>query len=168
MSKLQANSYSLPACQEVDPACGQAVPVHFHQPCHSLLILITKLNALTVSTFIIQNWLYSALLSLLLSCALCRYVHGDVKPENFLLGPPDSPRANKLYVVDLGLGKHCYLACRYAALSFNQFWYPVALRFGLLSGRQKDRHSCTCLAFLEGDKTVSSSKKNQLIQIKTH
>ncbi len=35
---------------------------------------------------------------------LCRYVHGDVKPENFLLGPPDSPRANKLYVVDLGLG----------------------------------------------------------------
>ncbi|DBB13465.1 hypothetical protein WJX82_005200 [Trebouxia sp. C0006] len=31
------------------------------------------------------------------------YVHGDVKPENFLLGPPDSPRANKLYVVDLGL-----------------------------------------------------------------
>ena len=34
-----------------------------------------------------------------------RYVHGDVKPENFLLGPPDTPRANKLYVVDLGLGK---------------------------------------------------------------
>ena len=49
-------------------------------------------------------------------CALCRYVHGDVKPENFLLGPPDSPRANKLYVVDLGLGMHCYLACCYPAL----------------------------------------------------
>lgn len=35
----------------------------------------------------------------------CRYVHGDVKPENFLLGPPDSARANKLYCVDLGLGE---------------------------------------------------------------
>lgn len=33
----------------------------------------------------------------------CRYVHGDVKPENFLLGPPESPRARKLYLVDLGL-----------------------------------------------------------------
>ena len=35
---------------------------------------------------------------------LCgRYVHGDVKPENFLLGPPDTPKANRLYLVDLGL-----------------------------------------------------------------
>ena len=32
-----------------------------------------------------------------------RYVHGDVKPENFLLGPPDTPKANRLYLVDLGL-----------------------------------------------------------------
>jgi len=32
-----------------------------------------------------------------------RYVHGDVKPENFLLGPPDTPLAKKLYLVDLGL-----------------------------------------------------------------
>lgn len=39
-----------------------------------------------------------------ISLHLYRYVHGDVKPENFLLGPPDSPRANKLYIVDLGLG----------------------------------------------------------------
>ena len=31
------------------------------------------------------------------------YVHGDVKPENFLLGPPGSPHSNKLYLVDLGL-----------------------------------------------------------------
>jgi len=31
------------------------------------------------------------------------YVHGDVKPENFLLGPPGSPNSNKLYLVDLGL-----------------------------------------------------------------
>jgi serine/threonine protein kinase len=32
------------------------------------------------------------------------YVHGDVKPENFLLGPPGTPDEKKLFLVDLGLG----------------------------------------------------------------
>lgn len=36
---------------------------------------------------------------------ISRYVHGDVKPENFLLGPPDTALSKKLYLVDLGLGK---------------------------------------------------------------
>lgn len=36
---------------------------------------------------------------------LCRYVHGDVKPENFLLGLPGTPEEKKLFLVDLGLGK---------------------------------------------------------------
>ncbi|KAJ6354482.1 hypothetical protein OIU77_005151 [Salix suchowensis] len=31
------------------------------------------------------------------------YVHGDVKPENFLLGPPATPEEKKLFLVDLGL-----------------------------------------------------------------
>ncbi|KAF9613765.1 hypothetical protein IFM89_011489 [Coptis chinensis] len=31
------------------------------------------------------------------------YVHGDVKPENFLLGPPGSLEEKKLFLVDLGL-----------------------------------------------------------------
>eukprot|EP00877_Chromochloris_zofingiensis_P010070 jgi/Chrzof1/5316/Cz15g21270.t1 len=31
------------------------------------------------------------------------YVHGDVKPENFLLGPPATSRQKRLYLVDLGL-----------------------------------------------------------------
>ncbi|MCO5608231.1 hypothetical protein L7F22_062437 [Adiantum nelumboides] len=31
------------------------------------------------------------------------YVHGDVKPENFLLGHPGSPDEKKLFLVDLGL-----------------------------------------------------------------
>ncbi|KAG6514451.1 hypothetical protein ZIOFF_024810 [Zingiber officinale] len=31
------------------------------------------------------------------------YVHGDVKPENFLLGPPGTPQEKKLFLVDLGL-----------------------------------------------------------------
>lgn len=32
------------------------------------------------------------------------YVHGDVKPENFLLGHPGSADEKKLFLVDLGLG----------------------------------------------------------------
>lgn len=31
------------------------------------------------------------------------YVHGDVKPENFLLGQPGTPDEKKLFLVDLGL-----------------------------------------------------------------
>ena len=31
------------------------------------------------------------------------FVHGDIKPENFLLGPPGTPTEKKLYLVDLGL-----------------------------------------------------------------
>ena len=31
------------------------------------------------------------------------WVHGDVKPENFLMGPADSDRASRLWLVDLGL-----------------------------------------------------------------
>ena len=35
-------------------------------------------------------------------------MHGDVKPENFLLGQPSTPQEKKLYLVDLGLGKQAY------------------------------------------------------------
>ena len=31
-------------------------------------------------------------------------MHGDVKPENFLLGQPSTAQEKKLYLVDLGLG----------------------------------------------------------------
>nr|KJB33997.1 hypothetical protein B456_006G042700 [Gossypium raimondii] len=31
------------------------------------------------------------------------YVHGDVKPENFLLGQPSTPQEKKLFLVDRGL-----------------------------------------------------------------
>ncbi|MFS7907514.1 putative protein kinase CK1-CK1-Pl family [Helianthus anomalus] len=31
------------------------------------------------------------------------YVHGDVKPENFLLGQPSTPQEKRLFLVDLGL-----------------------------------------------------------------
>ena len=39
---------------------------------------------------------------IILKCG--RYVHGDVKPENFLLGPLGTPDEKKLFLVDLGLG----------------------------------------------------------------
>lgn len=35
---------------------------------------------------------------------MLRFVHGDVKPENFLLGQPGSVDEKKLYLIDLGLG----------------------------------------------------------------
>lgn len=41
----------------------------------------------------------------LIRMAWHRYVHGDVKPENFLLGQPGSPNEKRLYLVDLGLGE---------------------------------------------------------------
>lgn len=31
------------------------------------------------------------------------YIHGDVKPENFLLSPPGTPDERKLFLIDLGL-----------------------------------------------------------------
>ena len=31
-------------------------------------------------------------------------MHGDVKPENFLIGTPGTPEEKKLFLVDLGLG----------------------------------------------------------------
>ena len=46
----------------------------------------------------------SAKLNLILYC-FCRYVHGDVKPENFLLGQPGTIEEKKLFLVDLGLGE---------------------------------------------------------------
>lgn len=41
---------------------------------------------------------------LILAAVFPRYVHGDVKPENFLLGPPGTADEKKLFLVDLGLG----------------------------------------------------------------
>ncbi len=40
----------------------------------------------------------------------CSYVHGDVKPENFLLGQAGTPNEKRLYLVDLGLGE-CEMQC---------------------------------------------------------
>ncbi|XP_071723813.1 casein kinase 1-like protein HD16 [Rutidosis leptorrhynchoides] len=42
-------------------------------------------------------------LSILEQLHIRGFVHGDVKPENFLLGQPGTPNEKKLYLVDLGL-----------------------------------------------------------------
>ncbi|KAG6739418.1 hypothetical protein POTOM_057014 [Populus tomentosa] len=46
------------------------------------------------------------------------YVHGDVKPENFLLGPPGTSEEKKLFLVDLGLGKLLNLPVNVAPETF--------------------------------------------------
>ena len=43
-------------------------------------------------------------------------MHGDVKPENFLLGPPGTADEKKLFLVDLGLGKHPSVSMLYQSL----------------------------------------------------
>ena len=35
-----------------------------------------------------------------------RYVHGDIKPENVLLGQPGTVDEKKLFLIDLGLGQY--------------------------------------------------------------
>jgi len=59
-------------------------------------------------------------------------VHGDVKPENFLLGTPGTPDEKKLFLVDLGLGKYttlpliCPLSMNMSNLVLHsQFIYPA-------------------------------------------
>ncbi|CAN6439797.1 unnamed protein product [Victoria cruziana] len=42
-------------------------------------------------------------ISILEKLHLRGFVHGDVKPENFLLGQPGTPNEKKLYLIDLGL-----------------------------------------------------------------
>lgn len=39
-----------------------------------------------------------------------RYLHGDVKPENFLLGPPGTSYEKNLFLVDFGIGSKSFLS----------------------------------------------------------
>lgn len=49
-------------------------------------------------------------------------MHGDVKPENFLLGQPGSGDDKKLYLIDLGLGM----------LSFQTSYFCIYIEFNFL------------------------------------
>ena len=70
----------------------------------------------------------------------CRYVHGDIKPENFMMGLPDSPNAKELYLVDLGLSQR-YKAPDGEHLPYRQIptdfrWAPYKRRGFNCSTRQ--------------------------------
>jgi len=56
-----------------------------------------------------------------------RFVHGDVKPENFLLGPPGTPDEKKLFLVDLGLGNFSMMLSTHCTVV-----YPYLLFYFLL------------------------------------
>lgn len=62
--------------------------------------MILPVTSVLFSLSVENYWSYNAVASI-----ICRYVHGDVKPENFLLGTPGTPDEKKLFLVDLGLGK---------------------------------------------------------------
>lgn len=64
---------------------------------HTLWVLIWYIDS--VLNILVSKW------DLLVAIVPYRYVHGDVKPENFLLGQPGTPQEKKLFLVDLGLGK---------------------------------------------------------------
>ena len=57
-----------------------------------------------------------------------RYVHGDVKPENFLLGRAGTMEEKKLYLVDLGLG-----TCLYLKILACSFVYVLKYHFFVFS-----------------------------------
>ena len=66
-----------------------------------------------------------------------RFVHGDIKPENFLMGQPGISDEKKLFLVDLGLGKfyfiyfkvlhlkNCIRYLHVAVLVFTYYSYPI-------------------------------------------
>ena len=63
-----------------------------------------------------------------------RYVHGDVKPENFLLGTPGTPEEKKLFLVDLGLGKLIFLLLINQQLDNDVHWAVMYVDDRLRSG----------------------------------
>lgn len=72
--------------------------------------VLSSCPAVGLLVFVVAFDLYCGMqVSFLLIIVLdCSYVHGDIKPDNFLLGQPSTPLEKKLFLVDLGLGKSIY------------------------------------------------------------
>ncbi|ONM19705.1 Protein kinase family protein [Zea mays] len=75
--------------------------------CH-IVFKASRLNESTISNRMTPNMaacIAVESISILEKLHSKGFVHGDVKPENFLLGQPGSPEYKKLYLTDLGLGE---------------------------------------------------------------
>jgi serine/threonine protein kinase len=91
------------------------------------------------------------------------YVHGDVKPENFLLGHPGSADEKKLFLVDLGLGNVVNVIRRRSTLKifelskFVCIYYSASKWRDSTTGRHIEydqrpdvfRYSALCVVFVE-------------------
>ncbi|KAL5673203.1 hypothetical protein ACJX0J_017509, partial [Zea mays] len=76
---------------------------------HSFLWMTPNMAAcIAVESISILEKLHSKISYLEPNVLRCMFVHGDVKPENFLLGQPGSPEDKKLYLIDLGLENNGY------------------------------------------------------------
>ncbi|KAJ0957773.1 putative protein kinase CK1-CK1-Pl family [Helianthus annuus] len=78
------------------------------------------------------------------------YVHGDVKPENFLLGQPSTPQEKRLFLVDLGLatkwregagGQHVEYDQRPDMFRGTVRYASVHAHLGRTAGRRDDLES---------------------------
>lgn len=87
------------------------------------------------------------------------YVHGDVKPENFLLGKPSTPQEKKLFLVDMGLatkwrdgakGKHVEYDQRPDMFRGTVRYASAHAHLGRISSRRDDLESLAyTLIFLQ-------------------
>ncbi|XP_076918235.1 casein kinase 1-like protein HD16 [Bidens hawaiensis] len=100
-------------------------------------------------------------LSILEQLHLKGFVHGDVKPENFLLGQPGTPNEEKLYLVDLGLaskwrdmpsGKHVDYDQKPDVFRGTVRYASVHAHFGRTGSRRDDLDSLayTLIFLLKG------------------
>lgn len=104
------------------------------------------------------------------------YIHADVKPENFLLGPPGTPDEKKLFLVDLGLatkwrdstGSHVEYDQRLDAFRGTVRYASVNAHLGRTGSRRDDLESLayTLVFLLHGRlpwQGYQGDKKNFLV-----
>eukprot|EP00983_Pelagomonas_calceolata_P082646 1155981-Pelagomonas_calceolata.AAC.4 len=84
------------------------------------------------------------------------YVHGDVKPENFLLGAPGTPKEKKLYLVDLGLGEFAVVQVAAGSSVTQASVYNMEWSCGDCHGMSHKTH---CL----GGPSIANQVFNQLV-----
>ncbi|XP_056166945.1 casein kinase 1-like protein HD16 [Syzygium oleosum] len=78
------------------------------------------------------------------------YIHGDIKPDNFLLGPPGTPEEKKLFLTDLGLATRWQDPSTSSHIKYNQTpddfrgtipFASVHTQLGRASSRRNDLES---------------------------